>query len=162
MFAKVTLFSLLVMVGLLVAPMKVVAESDLLPINLSTKFLSGTYLDGLGNSCTLGVSKALGGRTGGALSCTINTDSNFSANWFTGPIAGHPFEPEFISAGIDKITGAENVAWGKGSTITTNLYRCFNRGDIISVHQAENILVINNFGSDSVIECSHNFVLIRP
>jgi len=163
MFAKVTLFSLSAMLGLFAAPMKVVAESQVLPSALATEFLSGSYDDGQGNTCTVGVSAASDGRTAGALSCKSDTVSNFNANWFTGPIAGHPFEPELVSAGIDKIIGAENVAWGQGSTNASTWYGCFNNGgDVISVHQAENVLAINNFGNDSRIDCTHSFVLVPP
>jgi hypothetical protein len=85
---------------------------------LTTEFIPGTYSGVGGDTCTAGVSAASGGRTAGALSCKDKDNRViFNANWITGPIAGHPFEPELVAAGIDKITGAENVAWGQGGTL---------------------------------------------
>ena len=126
-------------------------------------FIPGTYSDGKGGTCTMGVSAAAGGRAAGALACR-DKDGNavFNANWFTGPVAGHPLESDLVHAGIDKISGAQNVAWGNGTGALggTWAYGCFyGDGNVISVHQAGDVLGINNFDTDSVINCNYSFVL---
>jgi hypothetical protein len=131
------------------------------PQFLTNAFVAGNYDDGQSGTCTLGVSTALGGRMAGALACRdANGQTTLNANWVTGPIAGHPFETELIAAGIEQNTGAENVAWGQGSS--TFAYNCFAGGDIISAHQAGNVLAINNFGNTNRIGCNYSFTLVEP
>ena len=133
------------------------------PNLLALGFIPGTYSDGKGGSCNMGVSAAAGGRTAGALACKDKDGgATFSANWFTGPVAGHPFESHLVAAGIDKLTGAENVAWGNGTSATGGwAYGCFyfSGGSVISVHQAGGVLAINNFRNDNEIDCSYSFSL---
>src|SRR5574341_930183 len=155
MLLRTKLLPLLVVPVLLAIEGRISAQD--LPALLTKEFVPGTYDDGDTRTCTLGVNAALGSRIAGTLLCKSNQGrATFSANWVTGPIAGHPFESDLVASGIDKITGAENVAWGKGSSIGCCAY-CFNGTGIISVHQAGNVLAINKFGNDNIIDCTHSF-----
>lgn len=128
-------------------------------------FIPGTYSDGAGGTCTMGVSGAAGGRTVGGLACKDKDGTaTFNANWVTGPVAGHPFEPQLVAAGIDKIPGAQIVAWGMGNAGTAydywGAYNCFGgNGNVISVHQAGSVLAINNYALDDKIDCGYSFTL---
>ena len=133
------------------------------PNLLAIGFIPGKYSDGKGGTCTVGASAVAGGRTAGSISCVDKASlATFNGNWVSGPIKGHPFESELTDAGINDNTGAENVAWGTGNGAGQTAYSCFtNLGSIISVHQAGNVLAINNFGydDDSLIDCSYSFTL---
>jgi hypothetical protein len=139
------------------------------PAFLTKEFIPGTYDDANGGQCLLGTSAADGGRTTGSLVCQKSGDNDtypFSANWITGPIAGHPYETSLTVAGINHNTGAANVAWGEatGRVAGSRLsYNCFgSEHNNISVQQSGPVLAINNFRGDNVVNCTHSFHLIQP
>jgi hypothetical protein len=136
------------------------------PTFLTNEFIPGTYSGLQGDTCTLALSVAAGGRTAVAWICKDGDGKViFSANWVTGPIAGYPFEPDLTAAHIDQITGAENVTWGIGSHLEGSAYDCAgggnNSGLVFSAHQVGNVLAINNFARGNRIRCNYSFTLVQ-
>jgi len=86
------------------------------PAAATMAFIPGNYLYTIGLTkklCDVGVGTGLGGRTVGSIRC-----DHFSANWMTGPIDGHPFQPKFISSNPGAVAGADLLAWGTGTATT--------------------------------------------
>jgi hypothetical protein len=80
---------------------------------------------------------------------------------YTGPIAGHLFELELLTAGIDQIPGHENLTWGKVIN-SLSAFTCYFTSHIIGVNQAGNIVTVTNYGSDNTVNCGHNFTQVVP
>jgi hypothetical protein len=107
----------------------------------------------------LSIGVATQGRTAAIFNCA---DPAFNANWYTGPIAGHPFELDLTEAGIDQIPGHENFSWGKIISSQFSAFGCFVTNHIIGVTQVSNTVVITNFGTNNAVDCGRNFTLIEP
>lgn len=135
-------------------PANVTLSSVATPAVLTNGFVSGTYLDNLGNTCTLTTSAANGGRLEVALSCLDpNGGSILTAAWTTGLIPGHPLERDLAYAGIDAIPGYSNYSWGMvGSTYGT-IWGCFYRGYVISARQVGSQLSLSSYGNDDYADC---------
>lgn len=127
-------------------------------------FVAGNYIEVNGSQCTLNAGVALEGRTALAFNCVGESASNIvGATWYTGPIAGHPFELDLTGAGVDQIPGHENLSWGKiaydGRTVALG---CFQSNQIIGLNQIGNVLAITNYGNGNLAHCGHNFTLVGP
>lgn len=130
------------------------------------EFVPGTYTGG-GASCTL-ISSPFGGRTEVVLNCT-SSGYNFSAVWYTGPIANHPFQTELENASIDTLPSnvIANFAWGKvGSTNNRDWWNFCIRytgvNDILAARQVNNTLTLYNYDSDNISNCQINLIRTTP
>ncbi len=130
------------------------------PLN---KFVPGTYKDH-STTCTLSTAP-FGERTEGIFKCQgIYT---LTVAWYTGALNGHPFETELKTAGIDKIPGYTNFAWGKvGSTNGVSWWNdCIPTngvGGILSVRQTDKTLTFYSFGTDNKSKCQGTFDKTTP
>jgi hypothetical protein len=128
-------------------------------------FIAGNYEEVNGSQCTLTAGVALEGRSALAFNCVGEYNGSvISATWYTGPIAGHPFEIDLTAAGIDQIPGHENFSWGKvisgsGPYIA---FGCFQTNQIIGLNQIGNVLTIANYGNSNLVHCGYNFTLVEP
>lgn len=119
----------------------------------STEFVPGVYVNG-STTCTL-VNSAFLGRTEFDLHCSYNgATSTFT--WFTGPIAGHPWEGDLVAAGIDTLVGTDEYAWGKTMYLSAYAYwfGCFNPPELLSARQVGDMLTLVNYGADKVVDCT--------
>jgi hypothetical protein len=120
----------------------------------STEFVPGAYADaGNGYSCNL-LNSAFNGRTQFDLHCTSSSGYTYTATWFTGPIAGHPWEVDLVAAKLDTLPGHDEYAWGRtmyDSGVT--FFGCFNDPELLSARQVGNTLSLVNYGSNEVIDC---------
>jgi hypothetical protein len=127
------------------------------PTFLGTKFIPGTYKDAFDYACTVSVGLLNSGRQEGAMSCVYY---DITAAWASGPVAGHPFELDLVAAGIDKIPGHENYAWGRvGYSGYVGAWGCFSTNDIISARQVGNQIAITNYGADNISDCGMTLTL---
>jgi len=118
-------------------------------------FVSGDYkLDT--HPCTLDAS-TFNGRTQYDLTCYWTGDT-LKLTWYTGPISGHPDEAALRAAKLDQLTGSDEYAWGKvvynSYTSWSGCYMGF--GYLIGARQVGDALTINNYGSDSALNCQIN------
>lgn len=138
---------------------KPVAKSDTVSVPQakpkSTEFVPGTYADTTGNyACTL-QNSAFNGRTQFDLLCTYSLNGNtYTGTWYTGLIAGHPWEVDLVAAQLDTLPGNDEYAWGRtmyddGSTF----FGCFNDPELFSARQVGNTLSLVNYGTNTVIDC---------
>jgi len=122
----------------------------------STEFVPGVYADVAGSySCTL-ANSAHQGRTQFDLSCLdINISGrSYTLTWFTGPIAGHPWEADLVAAQIDTLPDHGEYAWGKTLFDSFSTFGpCFNDPEILSARQVGNTLTLVNYGYDKVFDC---------
>lgn len=120
----------------------------------STEFVPGVYVDAAGtHSCSL-ANSAFIGRTQFDLQCTRNDGKTSTMTWFTGLIAGHPWEADLVAAGLDTLPGNDQYAWGK--TLFDDNYiffNCFNDPELLSARQVGNTLTLVNYGFDKVFDC---------
>lgn len=136
------------------------------PQFLTNAFVAGNYEEVSGAQCTLSTGVALEGRTALAFNCAgESSSSTISAVWYTGPIAGHPFELDLTGAGIDQIPGHENFSWGKiistGGPYNT-AFDCFWTNHVIGVNQTGGIITVTNYKSANLVDCGHAFTLVGP
>lgn len=118
------------------------------------KFVSGTYKDTNGATCTVGFSILGSGRQLTGINCTNTLTHDLSSSWTTGLIEGHPFELDLRAAGIDQIPGYEDFAWGKnGAVTTTQFWGCMSTGEIVSAAQSGDQLVINGYDKSNIQLC---------
>ncbi|MFZ5549913.1 MAG: hypothetical protein ACOZJX_14565 [Pseudomonadota bacterium] len=118
----------------------------------STEFVPGTYADANGShSCTL-QNSAIIGRTQFDLLCRRADGYFYSSTWYTGPIAGHPWEVDLVAAGLNTLPGNEEYAWGRHME-QGGLLNCLNVGHLFSARQVGNTLSIVNYLNDTVINC---------
>ncbi len=126
------------------------------PTVSSLKFISGNYSDGSGTACTVATSTLQGGRMEVSLSCKRGSSYYIQAGAVSGLIAGHPFELDLKAAGIDKIPGYGNYAWGKIATAYNNGYSwwdCMGTNDIISARQVGNTIAISGYDTGNTLKC---------
>ena len=93
-------------------------------------------------------------RTQFDLHCTSSSGYTYTATWFTGPIAGHPWEVDLVAAKLDTLPGHDEYAWGRtmyDSSVT--FFGCFNDPELLSARQVGNTLSLVNYGSNEVIDC---------
>lgn len=119
----------------------------------STEFVPGTYADANATyTCTL-QNSAFNGRTQFDLLCThINTGNFYSTTWYTGLIAGHPWEVDLVNAGLNTLPGNEEYAWGRHMS-GSNAFSCLLVGSLVSARQVGNTLSIVNYHNDTNINC---------
>ena len=121
----------------------------------STEFVPGAYVDAIGTySCQLDNSP-FNGRTEFDLHCTeVANGRTYTMTWFTGLIAGHPWEADLVAAGLDTLPGNEEYAWGKtlfDSSVTFG--PCFNDPELLSARQVGDTVTLVNYGADKVFDC---------
>lgn len=129
------------------------------PKVLGNKFIPGTYTSPTGVVCTVNASILSSSRQQGAVSCASG-DKPFSASWVTGLIEGHPFELDLRAAGIDKIEGYADYAWGKiGSTPSTVWFGCMSTGEVVSAVQSGDQLTLGGYDLSNIQKCSVTLTL---
>lgn len=119
------------------------------------EFLPGDYTVG-SSACTLTASPFIG-RNQYDLRC----DNNYLViTWYTGGIAGHPFEAELRAAGLDQIPGSDQLSWGRVMVVRANPWGgcSLGAGHLLSARQVGDALTINSYGGDNVLNCQVNFV----
>lgn len=118
----------------------------------STEFVPGTYADANNNyTCTLQNSAILG-RTQLDLLCTHLSGNFYSSTWFTGLIAGHPWEADLVNAGLNTLPGNEEYSWGRHMN-NSGAFGCLNVANLLSARQVGNTLSIVNYATDTAINC---------
>lgn len=128
-----------------------------LSLNFSAnKFIAGTYIDGLGSTCTLVTTVLQGGRTEAAFSCKHTNGHSLQANWVTGLVPGHPFELSLKAAGINLIPAYSNYSWGKVANSSTTWWGCMNANEIISARQIGNTLALGGYDLSNKQNCGVN------
>jgi hypothetical protein len=128
----------------------------------SNQFVPGTYVDKNGEygagKCTVSASVTTGGRNEVAFQCA-NDPYAWSGAAVTGPIIGNPYQAALQAAGIDKLPGATNFAWGVlGSATNENLWGCGYDGDIISISQVGTTISITDFKTGNKQQCGTTLV----
>jgi len=122
----------------------------------STEFVPGAYVDAMGNAaCTL-VNSAFSGRTEFDLHCTQGGHA-YTGTWFTGPIAGHPWEADLVAAQLDTLPDNDQYSWGKTAMSSTQFFGCFNVPELMSARQVGDTLTLINYGGDKVVDCQMEF-----
>lgn len=119
----------------------------------STEFVPGTYADANNNyTCTL-QNSAFNGRTQFDLLCTyIANGSLFTSTWYTGLIAGHPWEVDLVAAGLNTLPGHEEHSWGR-HMFGNAAFSCLYVGHLFSARQVGNTLSIVDYYNDTNINC---------
>jgi hypothetical protein len=124
----------------------------------STEFVPGVYVDAAGTlACNL-QNSAITGRTQFDLLCTRTDGRTYTGTWFTGPIAGHPWETDLVAAQLDTLPGHDEYSWGR--TMYDNdstFFGCFNDPELFSARQVGDTLSLVNYGSNTVIDCQFTF-----
>jgi hypothetical protein len=128
-------------------PRSAVVSSVKSPKLKKTQFVPGTYQFG-GLSCQLQASP-FNGRTQYDLNCGVVVYT-----WYTGAIAGHPFETALRAAGLDSLVGGDEYAFGR---VMAGGYSCHSVADLLTARQVGDILTLNNYGADDIIDCQINF-----
>ncbi len=125
-----------------------------------SEFQTGTYTPssaGASPNCTVTASP-FAGRTQFDLRCIPSSGPDYVATWYTGPIAGHPFESALRAAGLDLIPGSSEYSWGQVLTNGSNTYYgCFNFGELISARQIGDQLTLINWDDDDQINCQQAY-----
>jgi hypothetical protein len=117
-------------------------------------FVAGTYKDTFGNLCRFTTAILDGGRQEVAFNCSFLTGSVVN-----GPIEGHPFELDLTAAKIGDIPGYRNYSWGLvGYSNSSFNWGCFGTNEVISARQIANQIVITNYGSNNIVDCSMTLV----
>nr|VFK17796.1 MAG: hypothetical protein BECKLPF1236B_GA0070989_11255 [Candidatus Kentron sp. LPFa] len=123
----------------------------------ANKFIAGTYEDGYGATCTVATTVLQGGRMEAILSCKSAAKNKFQANWITGLIPGHPFEPDLKAAGIDKLASYSNYSWGKIGNLTNyEWWGCMHTNEIISALQVGEVITIGDYKDSNTQKCGVN------
>lgn len=132
-------------------------KAALSPNFAANKFIAGTYVDGLGATCTVVTTVLQGGRTEAAMSCKHTNGHTIQANWVTGLIKGHPFELELKAAKIDLIPAYSNYSWGKVANSTTSFWwGCMGANEILSARQNGTTLSLGGYNSSNQQACGVN------
>lgn len=106
----------------------------------STEFVPGNYKHASFDlTCTLSNS-AFEGRTMFDMRCGAATFS-----WFTGPIAGHPWEADLVASQLHLLVGHDEYAWGR--MLVGGFSDCFGSNrPLLSARQVGNDLTLVNYG----------------
>ncbi|MGC0155590.1 hypothetical protein ACPRNU_24290 [Chromobacterium vaccinii] len=82
------------------------------------------------------------------LSCQARTDptQGLGVNWVSGPLDGHPRQPDLTVAGMDQIVGRNLYSWGVVNRQAALWNSCISRGDVIRAVQAGRPLAIKAQG----------------
>lgn len=122
----------------------------------STEFVPGHYVSQSGNfTCELQNSAFLG-RTQFDLLCTVASGHSYTGTWYTGPIAGHPWETDLVAAKLDTLPGHDEYAWGRTMFDSDiSFFGCFNDPELFSARQVDDTLSLVNYGFDTVIDCQY-------
>jgi len=130
-----------------------------------SEFKVGTYrYVNSSNVCEL-IASPFDGRTEFRMNCYGSgaQESTIYATfaWYTGDLAGHPWEAEYVAAGINELPGAGEFAWGKETfELTANGWSCFAPGQLMSARQVGDQISLVNYGDDSQINCEQTFTKV--
>jgi hypothetical protein len=133
----------------------------------TNEFVPGDYTglsNGGGATCTI-ASAPFAGRTEVNLHCIFDSDSRHTIDvqWYTGPIKGHPLEPQLRDAGLDELPGTAEHAWGRvGFSSVTNWFGCFNAPELIAARQVGDTVTLTNYGTDSTFDCQTSVFKAEP
>jgi len=144
-------------------PTKATVSSVKSPTAKTNQFTTGTYTGPNGETCTLQTSP-FGGRVEVDLSCTLTNGYSSSFTWWTGPIAGNPLEAQLTAAGLDKLQGNDQYAWGRMNFRSSLVYwfGCMLPNDLISARQVGTTISITDYGNDSVVNCASQIIKAAP
>jgi len=118
----------------------------------TNRLIAGTYSDGIGGSCTINSTTLPSGRQEASGSCKNgNYVLNFTVN--NGDIAGHPFELQLLSAGINNIPGYRDYNWGIDGLTTSYYGSCFGTNYVISARQVGPQIVLTRYAYDNIGDC---------
>lgn len=122
------------------------------------EFVPGTYKIG-SDVCEVQASPFIG-RNRYDLRCPHSGSDYLVITWYTGSIAGHPFEGALRAAGLDLIPGSDQLSWGRVMLVQSNPWGgcSMGTGNLVSAHQVGDVLTISNYGSDDQINCPANFI----
>lgn len=124
------------------------------PTLITSAFKPGTYRGTNGFAFAVGSpGSAGGGRVSGSI---LGTSYSFSANWVSGPIAGHPYQAALSKAGITSATQAYGLV---GNVQTISSYSGWHAGDIVGAIQTGNTLLLTNYGTDNIPDTALTFTL---
>jgi hypothetical protein len=133
----------------------------------TNEFVPGEYTgltNGAGATCTL-ASSPFAGRTEATLHCVLNSNPGHTIDiqWYTGPIAGHPLEPQLTDAGLDALPGNAEYAWGRVGFSSTHLwFGCFNAPELVAARQVDDTVTVTNYGNDTTFDCQTNVFKLEP
>lgn len=123
-----------------------------------TEFQTGPYKDVNATAdCELTASP-FNGRNEYSLDCTNTSGRHFTALWYPGPIAGHPYETDLLAAKLDTIPGSAEYSWGK-TVFNDGLvwFGCFRSPLLLSARQVGNVITLIQWGNDIVEDCRMTF-----
>jgi hypothetical protein len=125
----------------------------------NAEFVVGTYdVDDSTTICELDPS-AFGSRTQWDLRCN---SGGMTIRWYSGPIAGNPYEAELVAAGLDQVPGSKEYSWGKITFSSGTYWDCFNAPELVAARQAGDILTLTNYGSNNIVDCERGMVRVTP
>ncbi|AGY56598.1 hypothetical protein [Gloeobacter kilaueensis] len=136
---------------------KATVKSVRSPIVDTTEFIPGTYTwSNASYTCSV-LASPFGGRTEFDMTCTESSGLvQLIATWYTGPIAGNPYEAELTQAGLNTLSGNDQYSWGRVNQYNTTILGCFNSPDLFGARQIGNTLTLTNFGSNTIVDCQAN------
>lgn len=126
------------------------------------EFVPGHYTDTSGAwSCEL-VASPFAGRTESDLFCANTNDGrHYTYTWYTGPIAGSPIEAQLKAAKLDTLPNNDQYAWGR-ITRTDFSQGCTTFGWLFGARQIGDNLQLSIYGTDTVLDCTAEFVKTTP
>lgn len=136
-----------------------IASADFVP-----GVYTGIHLNNSPATCQLSAAP-FAGRSEYTLHCAIdeNAAQTLDVTWYTGPIAGHPLEPQLVAAQLNTLPGNEEFAWGRvgfSSLIQGGgFFGCLRAVDLLSVREVNNTLVISRYAADLNLICQVNLPL---
>jgi hypothetical protein len=118
-------------------------------------FRAGRYLSGGGTEYLVGTPGT--GPGGGRVTTSIQaiTSTTLSANWVSGPIAGHPYEARLRAANITSTAQTWGIVQSSSSSILPP-------GAIIGAVQSGDQLTLTSFGSDNIPDSGLTLRLCPP
>ncbi|MBN8510202.1 MAG: hypothetical protein J0L57_16545 [Burkholderiales bacterium] len=122
---------------------KVTVKSNLL--------VAGKYLDSYGGTCTVANGTLTGGRVESSISC-VNRSYRADMHVVNGSITGHPYKVELQAAGVAAFQSFGDSGWGLVGYEYG--YACAELTHVVSARQVGTQIVITNYGSDTVVNCT--------
>ncbi len=122
----------------------------------TNRLVAGNYTDTWGGTCTVHTTTLADGRQEASVTCSTNTGYQWNFTVDNGDIAGHPYELQLLSAGIDKINGYRDYNWGIDGAIVGGTYygSCFYNNAVIAARQVGPQIVVTRYGNDNVSDCA--------
>jgi hypothetical protein len=125
----------------------------------NAEFVVGAYdVDDSTTICELNPSAFLS-RTQWDLRCN---SGGMTIRWYSGPIAGHPYEAELVAAGLDQVPGNQEYSWGKINFASGTYWDCFDDPELVAARQVGDVLTLTNYGFDNDIECQRGMLRVTP